>query len=90
MNYLNKMVKRIPRLGTSYETYNTVKVKWNKIDGVSGYQIYRADSKDGTYRKIKTAGSGTSSYKDTGLEAGKRYYYKAVSYTHLDVYKRQV
>lgn len=81
LNYLNKMVKRIPRLGTSYETYNTVKVKWNKIDGVSGYQIYRADSKDGTYRKIKTAGSGTSSYKDTGLEAGKRYYYKVRAYS---------
>ena len=51
-----------------------IKISWNRISGADGYQIYRATSKNGTYRRIKTV-TGTS-YTDTATTAGKTYYYK--------------
>ena len=76
LSNLSKMVKRIPRITCVYYNYNTIQVKWSKITGVSGYEIWRASSKTGTYKKVGTAGSSASSYKDSGLTAGKAYYYK--------------
>ena len=54
-----------------------VKLTWNKIDGAAEYQIYRATSKNGTYKKMKTV-TGTS-YTNTVAEAGKLYYYYVVA-----------
>ncbi len=84
LSNLNKMVKRAPRLSSSYYNYNTLQIKWNKIAGVTGYQIYRAAGKNSAYKKIKTV-KGTS-YKDTGLTAGTTYYYKVRAYKGSTVY----
>lgn len=65
----------------SYSTSKYVLVKWKKISGVKGYNIYRATSKNGTYKKIKTIKSGkTISYKDKNLDLGQGYYYKVRGY----------
>ncbi len=59
----------------------SLKLKWKKVSGVTGYQIFRSESKDGTYKKIATVkGESTLSYKDEGLSAGKTYYYKIRAY----------
>lgn len=76
LSNLSKMARRIPRVSTAKYDYRTIQVKWNKINGVSGYQIYRAPKKNGTYRKVKTVGAGTTNFKNKGLKAGKTYYYK--------------
>ena len=49
-------------------------VSWAKVSGAAGYEVYRAASKDGTYKKLRTV-TGTS-YTDTGAKAGSTYYYK--------------
>lgn len=54
---------------------------WNKIDGATGYEVYRATSKDGTYTKIYTA-KGTK-LTNGSAKAGQRYYYK-VRAIHAD------
>ncbi len=51
------------------------KLSWNKIKGASGYQIYRASSKKGTYKLIKTVNKKKLSYTDKAKK-GKKYYYK--------------
>ena len=51
-----------------------IKVSWKAIDGAVEYKVYRATSKTGTYKLIKTTTS--TSYTNTGAEAGKTYYYK--------------
>lgn len=51
-----------------------IRLKWNSISGATKYKIYRATSKTGTYKLIKTT-TGTS-YTDTTATAGKTYYYK--------------
>ena len=51
-----------------------LKMKWSKVSGAKKYEIYRATSKNGTYKKIKTT-TGTSFTDSTG-SVGKTYYYK--------------
>ena len=65
--------------------YNSNKVTWSKVSGASGYEVYRATSKTGTYSLNKTVTSGsTLSYSNTGLTTGKTYYYKVRSYKLVD------
>jgi len=54
------------------------KISWSKQANVSGYQIVRATSKNGTYKSVKTTSKLT--YTDKKLEAGKTYYYKVRAY----------
>lgn len=57
--------------------YNKIKVTWKKVTNATGYIVYRATSSKGSYKAIKTITSGkTVSYTDSGLTAGKGYYYK--------------
>lgn len=61
--------------------YNSVKVTWAKKTGADGYYVYRATSLNGTYSRIKTITNvATTSYTNTGLKTGTRYYYKVAAY----------
>ena len=53
-------------------------VHWKKVSGASGYQLYRADSRQGKYKCIKTQ-KGTK-YTNKKLKKGKTYYYKVRAY----------
>lgn len=59
---------------------------WDKgATGTTGYVIYRATSKNGTYSKVSTVKKlATVTYSDKSLEAGKTYYYKVRAYTTID------
>lgn len=59
---------------------NGIKVTWNKASGASGYKIYRATSKNGTYKVIKNAKSTERCYTSKYLKDKKTYYYKMRSY----------
>ncbi len=65
-------------LTAASNTYNSVKLTWNAIDGATYYKVYRGTS----YRNINTCineraeGAGTITYIDSdGLNTGTRYYY---------------
>ena len=58
---------------------SSIDLKW-KDTGATGYYIYRATKKNGTYKKIDTV--LTNSYTDKGLTKGKTYYYKVEGYTN--------
>lgn len=61
--------------------YNAVTLQWKKISGASGYDIYRADSKKGKFKKVKTiTNPKTVTYKDGKLSFNKTYYYKIKVY----------
>lgn len=55
-------------------TSKTVKLSWKKITGASKYQVYRANSSDGKYKRIKT--TTAKSYTNKKLTTGKTYFYK--------------
>lgn len=53
-----------------------IKLKWNKLSNVKGYQIYRSTSKKSGYRLLKTIKKKNNMYKNTRIISGTRYYYK--------------
>ena len=58
-------------------SYDKLRLSWEPLSGVDGYQIYRASSKSGKYAKIATVkGASSATYTDTGRTCGTRYYYK--------------
>ena len=62
-----------------------VTIKWKKVSGASGYQIYMATSKNGNYSKIKTITKGsTTSYTKSKLKKNKKYYFKIRTYRTVD------
>lgn len=60
-------------------------VKWSRISGAGGYKIYRSTKKSSGYKVVKTIKKGTTtSWKNTGLKKGKKYYYKVKAYRIVD------
>ena len=59
-------------------SYSSINISWNGAAGASGYEVYRATSSSGTYRLL--ARTTAKSYNNTGLTAGKIYYYKVRAY----------
>lgn len=60
---------------------NSVVIKYKKVSGVTGYQIYRAKSKNGTFKKITTrAQKKTGKYTSLRLSSKHTYYYKIRTY----------
>lgn len=79
----SSIVTAVPTLNTvsnlkvSQATYNSVKLTWNKVSGATGYEVYRATSKNGKYTKVSTV--KTNTYTNSKLTLGKSYYYKVVA-----------
>lgn len=60
----------------------SVKVSWTLADGADGYIIYRSTKASSGFKKIKTTGSRTKSYKDKykSVKVGRTYYYTVKAY----------
>ena len=52
----------------------SVRITWKKAKNAKKYQVYRANTKKGAYKKITTV-TGTS-FVDSGLDRGTKYFYK--------------
>ena len=55
-------------------------LRWKKVSGASGYQIYRSTSKDSGYKWVSTVSSRRASYTNSKLKKGQTYYYKIRAY----------
>ena len=61
--------------------YDSLKISWSAVSGASGYMVYRATEKNGTFSAVKTINSGSSiTYTDSGLTINRTYYYKVKAY----------
>ena len=66
-------------------SYDKIKLTWEPLSRVDGYQIYRATSKSGTYSKVTSVtGASKSSYINEGRTCGKTYYYKVRAYKRIN------
>lgn len=83
-----KSAKAVPAkttLKAKASNAKNVKLTWSKVKGANGYEIYRSNSKDGKYQKVKTISKGgTTSYKDGKLKKSTTYYYKIRVYRKVD------
>ncbi len=56
-------------------------VKWKKVSGATGYEIYMATSKNGKYTRVKNVTSSkTIKYTKSSLKKNKKYYFKVRAY----------
>lgn len=62
---------------SNVESSGKISLSWKKVEGAKEYKVYRATSKTGTYKLMKTTTS--TSYINTSAEAGKAYYYYVVA-----------
>ncbi len=82
--YLNMITKttkyksqKKPLLAIEKTADGRSKLFWTKTTSTSKYKVYRATSKNGKYKLIKT--TTAKSYKDTTAKYGTKYYYKVRS-----------
>lgn len=68
-------------IGLAKRTDTSIYLDWAKVDGITGYEVYRAASASGTYAKIKT--QSNTNFIDTSIIKGKAYYYKVLAYKTL-------
>ncbi len=77
-----KSAKAVPAIPASVKavpaSYDSVAISWEGVNGASGYRVYAATSRTGTYSLIKT--TAAKNYKNTGLMTGTTYYYKVRAY----------
>ena len=66
----------------------SIKVSWKKVDGATGYEIYRSTGKAGRYTIAGAAGATESSYTDKNLKYKGTYYYKVRAYKTIDGVKK--
>lgn len=60
---------------------NKAVLKWKKVSGASGYEIYMKEGTKGEYKKVKTVKKGkTVSYTENGLKKNTKYYFKVRAY----------
>lgn len=57
---------------------NAAKIKWNIVDGVTGYQLFRATEENGSYGWIKNC--TTNEVNNYSLTPGADYWYKVRAY----------
>ena len=63
----------------------TAKLSWKKVAGADGYEVYRANTEKGKFKKIATGKSGKSiSYTNKKLSKNKTYYYKVRAYKNVN------
>ena len=82
----SNIVKGIPHLEApknvkaTPETYNTIKITWDAVEGANYYQVYRADKPDGKYLLLGVYDAETLNATSIKLGCGIEYYYKVRAY----------
>ncbi|MFC5404131.1 GH39 family glycosyl hydrolase [Cohnella soli] len=60
-----------------------IRLSWTASSGAGGYNVYRADSANGVYKKVNDHAVSTTAYEDSGLSAGGTYFYKVTSLNNV-------
>jgi fibronectin type 3 domain-containing protein len=78
-----KPIPSTPSITLSKASATSIKVSWGGVAGATRYAIYRTTSATGTYTFVYSAPSTARYWINTGLTAGKTYFYKVRVY-HLE------
>ena len=75
-----------PTLTVAAKSGAKVALSWTNADGETGFQVYYATAKDGTYKKLATTEKNVIKYTHTfkASEVGKTYYFKVRAYRIVD------
>ena len=75
---------KTPTLKLASTAKGRATVAWTNVNGETGYQVYYATSKNGTYSRVANYKADTAKIYKTGLTSGKTYYFKVRTYIKTD------
>ncbi|MBQ4649781.1 MAG: hypothetical protein IJB73_03660 [Firmicutes bacterium] len=80
-------IKDVIPQGFSASSYSYTKIRcvWDEIEGADGYEVYRAASETGKYKKVYSTDKPQKLYYiNTGRTTGRTYYYKMRGYKKIN------
>lgn len=84
VTYKDLQPKKVKKPTIANLAKKTLKVSWKQIKGATGYEVYRATKKNGTYKLVKTLQGATKvSFTNKKLKKGTTYYYKVRAYRKI-------
>lgn len=71
------LMEKLVVTGIRSKVSKNLEIRWKEIKNASGYQIYRREASESSYKEIRTITSGTTTkYVDTVPKNNVKYYYK--------------
>ena len=81
---LKKRMSTVSWTSITSKSSSELDLSWKKISDARGYYLYRSTDEKSGYKKIATIKkAAATTYTDTGLKAGTKYYYK-IKYYNAD------
>ena len=75
----------VKSLRASCISNSSIELNWETVYKSSGYEVYRATSENGNFKRVATlTDKGKSCYRDKNLKSGKKYYYKVRTFKELN------
>lgn len=71
---------KVTGLKCGITTASSINISWTPQNNVSGYQVFRSTSYDGSYKKIKNISAGNHAFCNMNLQGGREYYYRVRAY----------
>ena len=71
--------KKVTGIAKTTQTSTSITLKWSKVTGASGYDIYKYNGSKKKYELVATQRSGTT-YKVSGLKTGTTYLFRIKAY----------
>lgn len=75
-----KAVPQTVQLGSPSTSKNQAKINWTKVDGATGYYVYRKTGSEGYKLIANVTGASAINYTDKNVESGKKYTYTVRAY----------
>lgn len=72
-------IKKVKQIVEHTYTKN-LRITWDKIAGINGYEVYMSDAEDGEFVKVGNVAASSNQYISKELNPGTRYYYKVRAY----------
>ena len=60
-----------------------VQLTWSKANGVSGYEVYQSNKKNGKFKKTATLKAFVTKWKSKKIKKGKKAFFKVRPFTNI-------
>lgn len=79
------VLAKVRKVNAKNKIKRSATITWKRVEGASGYKVYRATKKNGKYKAVKTIKRGkTVKFTNKKLKKEKKYYYKVRAYRTVD------
>lgn len=69
-------VDQVQNLKAGICSLNGINMRWEKVEGASGYEVWRCLARNGKWWKVKDIAPNNQAFLNRGLKSGKEYFYK--------------